>query len=348
MMHARNFAGSVPGAKLVAIVDPAEDAARKACDELGVATCYGAFSHVLDNKEIDACVVVSPTKYHAETVVALAAAGKHILCEKPMAMTAGECDSMIAASEKNGVILQIGFMRRFDSGYRRAKEIVDAGAVGDVVMVRSNTRGPSVPKPWMYDIDKSNGPLAEVNSHDIDTLRWFTGSEFSSVYAIGGNYRCPDAKKCYPDFYDNVVVAAAFENGAQGMMDGAQGAGYAYDARTEVLGTTGCVHVGRLQGDAVVTYSSCDGLGKYPAVNSWRQLFKDAYLREDIAFVDAIMRQIPPAATGHDGKKAVQVVDAGNRSILEKRIVYLDSSAKSQPRPNCDEPGQAAGMRREG
>ena len=75
--------------------------------------------------------------------------------------------------------------------------------------------GPSIPKPWMYDISKSNGPLAEVNSHDIGTLRWFTGSDFKTVFAIGGHFRCPDAKKDFPDFYDNVVLNASFINGCK-------------------------------------------------------------------------------------------------------------------------------------
>ena len=324
MIHAVNFAKNVPGARLVAMIDPVEEAARSACNELGISTHYQGYEQALENKEIDAYVIVSPTKYHKDAAVAIALAGKHILCEKPMAMTVEECDEMIAAAKKSGIVLQIGFMRRFDQSFMRAKEIVESGAIGDVVMVRSNTRGPSIPQPWMYDIKKSNGPLAEVNSHDIDTLRWFTGSEFSSVYAIGGNYRCPEAKIPFPDFYDNVIVAASFESGMQGMIDGAQGVGYAYDARVEVLGTKGCVYIGRLEGDCVLTCTAKSGFGNYPLVNSWRQLFKDAYLREDIAFIEAITHEQPPKVTGHDGKMAVKVVDAGNRSIIEKRIIYLD------------------------
>ena len=324
MIHAVNFAGNVPGARLLAIVDPVEDAARTACGELGISLSYRGYEQALENKAIDAYIIAVPTIFHKDIAVAAALAGKHILCEKPMAMTVAECDDMIAASEKGGGVLQIGFMRRFDQSYARAKEILDSGAVGDVVMVRSNTRGPSVPQPWMYDIRKSNGPLAEVNSHDIDTLRWFTGSEFSSVYAVGGNFRSVQIKEEYPDFYDNVIVAASFKNGMQGMIDGAQGVGYAYDARVEILGTKGCVFIGRLEGDSVLTCSAQNGFGSYPLVASWRQLFKDAYLREDIAFIEAISRQRPPKVGGHDGKMAVGVVDAGNRSILEKRIVYLD------------------------
>jgi myo-inositol 2-dehydrogenase/D-chiro-inositol 1-dehydrogenase/scyllo-inositol 2-dehydrogenase (NAD+) len=240
-----------------------------------------------------------------------------------MAMTEQECLDMIEAVDKGGVKLQLAFMRRFDASYRKAKETVASGVIGDVVMVRSNSRGPSIPQPWMYDIKKSNGPLAEVCSHDIDTLRWFTESEFKTIYAIGGNYRCPDAKAEWPDFYDNVIVSAVFENGMQGAIDGSQGAGYGYDARTEVLGTKGCVFIGSLKDESVVTCTAGDNTGSFPLVKSWRQLFVQAYLAEDISFIECIKNDSEPEVTGHDGLMAVKVVNAGNTSIVEKRIVEL-------------------------
>ena len=323
MIHAKNFAGNVPGAKLIAMVDPLEDVARAACKELGAEASYGSYEQALDNKNIDAFIVVSPSKFHMQTVKDLANAGKHILCEKPMAMDEHECETMIRAADENKIVLQIGFMRRFESSFVHAKETVDSGVIGDVVMVRSNTRGPSIPQPWMYDISVSNGPLSEVNSHDIDTLRWFTGSEFDTVYAVGGNYRCPDAAKDYPDFYDNVIMAATFKNGMQGMIDGAQGVGYAYDARVEILGTKGCVFIGRLADNSVVTCTADLKHGSYPLVGSWRQLFEEAYLNEDRDFIKCIETGKTPRATGLDGKMAVKVVNAGNISIKEKRIVNV-------------------------
>ena len=323
MIHAKNFMKNVPGAKLVAVADPVEEVAKASAEELGLATWYPSHEDALGNPAIDAFVVVSPTKFHMEIVKAIAAEKKHILCEKPMAITELECDEMIRAADENGIKLQIGFMRRFDLSFRQAKEAVDAGEIGDVVMVRSNTRGPSIPRPWMYDIRKSNGPLAEVNSHDIDSMRWFAGSEFKTVYAIGGNYRCPDAKEEYPDFYDNVVLASSFENGVQGMLDGAQGVGYAYDAKMEILGTKGCIYLGDLRGSNMTICHSDSGTATYPLVESWRGLFKDAYLNEDIAFVNCIEKDTQPEVTGFDGKMAVRVVNAGNVSIAEKRIVTL-------------------------
>lgn len=322
MIHARNFINRIAGATLVALVDPIPEALKAAGEELGIKACYTDYQEALIRDDIHAVIIASPTKYHCEIALAAAAAKKHILCEKPLAMTEEECDLMLAAAEANDVKLQIGFMRRYDDSFVAAKAMIDSGEIGDVVLVKSHTRGPSVPQPWMYDIQKSNGPLAEVNSHDIDTLRWFTGSEFKSLYAIGGNYRCPDAIETFPDFYDNVLMNGSFVNGAQGCIDGAQGVGYGYDAETEILGTKGVIRVGRTQ-EHFVTACSKGGMLKTPYVSSWRKLFIEAYLAEDKDFIDCILNNRTPRATGLDGKMAVRVVNAGNLSIREKRLVQL-------------------------
>ena len=166
-----------------------------------------------------------------------------------MAMDVRECDDMTAACTSADVKLQIGFMRRYDETFMAARQRIESGEIGDVVLVKSLTHGPSVPQEWMYDIRKSNGPLAEVNSHDIDTLRWFAGSEITEVYAIGGNFRCPQALERYPDFYDNVAMVCRFADGRQGFIDGAVSVGYGYDSRTEIIGTKGIMFVGRSRGE---------------------------------------------------------------------------------------------------
>ena len=214
-------------------------------------------------------------------------------------------------------------MRRFDRSFVYAREQIRQGAIGDVVLIKSLTRGPSIPQRWQYDIAKSNGPLAEVNSHDIDTLRWFSSSEFEQVYAIAGNYRCPEARKEFPNFYDNVMMVATFANGMQGSIDGAVSVRYGYDARLEVVGTEGVLFVGRLDHSGVVVCNRSSGL-QAPAVESWRNLFTEAYRFEDQGFVDAILNGMPPAVSGLDGKMGVKVVTAGNQSIVEKRPVNLN------------------------
>lgn len=213
MIHGHNFVGRVPRGKIIAVCDPVENVAEEAAKELGIDLFYKDYNDVMKNPEVDAVIIACPTKFHKEITIAAAEAGKHIFCEKPMAMDENECDEMIAAAEKNGVKLQIGFMRRFDESFQEAKRLIEAGEIGEVVSVKSHTRGPSKPREWMYDISVSNGPLGEVCSHDIDTVRWFTGSEISSLYAVGGNYRNREIADQYPDFYDNVIMSVEFENG---------------------------------------------------------------------------------------------------------------------------------------
>jgi len=174
----------------------------------------------------------------------------------------------------------------------------------------------------MYDIRQSNGPLSEVNSHDIDTLRWFSGSEFEEVYAIAGNYRSPDAREMYPDFYDNVVLSARMRNGSQGSICGAQGVRYGYDARCEILGENGLISVGSLAAAPVTTHNAAGSTT--PIVQSWTDLFLDAYRAEDEDFVRCVQEDCAPRVGGIDGRAAVAVVNAGNRSIRERRPVRMD------------------------
>lgn len=322
MIHAKNFARRIDGARLVALADPSEQNLNAAADELGVEKRYTSHEDLLADPAVDAVVIVTPTKFHRQIVLDAAHATKHVLCEKPMAMTAEECADMVRATNEAGVALQIGYMRRYDASFQRAKQLIDEGAIGQVVQVRSHTHGPSIPQPWMYDLQASNGPLAEVSSHDIDTLRWLSGAEVASVHAIAGNYRSPDAREQWPDFYDTVVMTARLDNGSLGVVEGAQGVRYGYDARVEVLGTDGQLDVGDLRANRVTVHQR-DGRSHNDFVPSWRNLFSEAYTTEDQAFVDAVTHGTQPLVTGLDGLRAVEIVAAGNESIRTGEVVEL-------------------------
>lgn len=322
MIHARNFVNRVLGAKMVACVDVLEEAAKEAAQELGVDAWYADYRQALKNDAVDAVVVVSPTDVHKQIVIDCANAKKHVFCEKPMAMNSSECREMMEACEANGVKLQIGFMRRHDKSFIKAKELLDSGAIGDLVQIHSNTRGPSKPRPWMYDIGKSNGILAELNSHDIDAIRWFANSDIDRLYAIGGNYRNPEAAAEYPDYYDSVVMSGTFQNGVQFAIDGAAYVQYGYDSKMEIVGTKGVIRVGR-NSEEFVDCTTVENGTSTPFVKSWMNLFIDAYLAEDNAFVRAIKDDTQPPVTGYDGMMAVRVVEAGNESIRTKSIVTL-------------------------
>lgn len=322
MIHARSYNGNVFGARLLAICDPFPENLKKAQEELQVPYTYTDYREVLKNKDIDAVIVVTPTGTHKEIVIAAAKAGKHVFCEKPMAITAAECDEMIATCKQYHVKLQVGFMRRYDESFQKGKEIIDAKAIGDVTMIKSLTHGPSEPKEWMYDIAKSSGPLGEVNSHDFDTLRWYANSEVKTIHAIGHNFRSPEKKEEYPDYYDTVAVLLEFENGIIGMIDGAQYVQYGYDARTEILGTCGNVLVGSQKNNNVDVALHEKRL--YAEVMpSWTKLFKDAYVNEAKDFIRCIHEDDEPRVSGYDGKMALILVREGLRSLLEKRPIRI-------------------------
>jgi myo-inositol 2-dehydrogenase/D-chiro-inositol 1-dehydrogenase/scyllo-inositol 2-dehydrogenase (NAD+) len=326
MIHARNFAaGRIPEAKLTRLVEPDASARQAACAELGVENAGDDYGEALRDPAVAAVVVAAPSAFHCEIVIAAAQAGRHVLCEKPLGMNATECDRMLDAVGRAGIVLQLGFMRRFDAGFVAAHQRVAAGEIGAVVSVKSLTHGPTIPKPWMYDIRTSNGPLSEVNSHDIDTVRWMSGCEFEEVYAIAGNYRSPAARESYPDFYDNVMLVARLSRGLQGSICGAQGVQYGYDARCEILGERGLITVGGLADDTVVSHTVAGSSSSI--VRSWQNLFLDAYRAEDEDFVRCVREQRAPRAGGLDGKAAVMVVNAGNRSILERRPVRVSEVA---------------------
>ena len=322
MIHARNYKNKVENARIVACVDAVEEAAKAAAEELGVEKYCTDYHEILNDRDINAVIVVAPTNLHKQIVVDCAAAGKHIFCEKPLAMTVEECDEMIAACEKHNVKLQVGFMRRFDASFQEAKRLLDEGAIGDLVQIHSNTRGPSKPRPWMYDIKKSNGILAEVNSHDIDAVRWMAGSDIDTVYAVAGNFRNPEARENYPDYYDSVLMNGTLKNGVHFCIDGAAYVQYGYDSKMEIIGTKGKINVGRSDKE-FVHCTTVEGGTRTPFINSWMTLFLDAYLAEDTAFVEAVLNDTPVLVSGVDGRMAVATVEAGNRSITEKQIVAV-------------------------
>jgi myo-inositol 2-dehydrogenase/D-chiro-inositol 1-dehydrogenase/scyllo-inositol 2-dehydrogenase (NAD+) len=314
LIHARNLAQRIRAAELVALCDADPNILSKASDELGISTRLNDYRAAVTRDDIDAVVIVTPTFLHCEIACQSALHGKHIFLEKPMALTVAECQRINAAVNKAGVKFQIGFMRRFDDSFGRAREVIDSGEMGRVMIIKSTGRGPGGPGTWMYDLRKSNGIVAEVNSHDIDTLRWLTGLELQRVYAQGRNFKCPDARKDWPDFYDNVVAQFTFSQETMGIVDGTCPANYGYDARVEVLCQKGMLLIGAVA-EAGYTKVTMDGQVMGQAVKSWRTLFKDAYLAEMEHFVQCVQQDETPRVTGVDGQRAVEAVVAVNESV---------------------------------
>ena len=322
MVHAKNIVFNTPKAELVSMVDKNEQQLKERGEELGVKNLFTSIDEALSKDLFDAVVIGAPTFTHKEYAIKCAEAKKHIFCEKPMAVTEDEAKAMVDAAQRNNVKLQIAFMRRFDSLFQNAKDIIDSGDLGEPIIIKSLARGPGLPAPWYFDISRSNGLLAEILSHDFDSTRWFTGSEYKRVFAEAVNKKTPDIKEKYPDFYDNVVCTVRMKNDVIGTFDSTCPADYGFDVRGEVVLSKGLILIGEVKDEAILT---CDvkGVLKGSAFKSWRIRFRDAYIKEINSFTDAILNDTPPLVTGHDGLAAVEVVVAANKSVKTGMPVVL-------------------------
>jgi myo-inositol 2-dehydrogenase/D-chiro-inositol 1-dehydrogenase/scyllo-inositol 2-dehydrogenase (NAD+) len=322
MVHARNVAFNITNAQMTALVDSDEKTLKESGAEVGVTNLFASLDEALAGDLFDAVIIVTPTFLHRDILVRCAEAKKHVFCEKPMSIRVDEADDMIRAARDNGVKLQIGFMRRFDAPFQRAKELIDSGELGEVMIIKSVGRGPGLPPPWTYDVSESNGLLGEVNSHDFDSTRWLAGAEYKRVYAEGVNRKVTKLKEEYPDFYDNAVCTVRFTNDVIGTIDGTCPAEYGYDARTEIVMTKGLISIGETRGES---FFSCDldGVISQRAHKSWRNRFKDAYVDEMKSFIASVLEDRGTLVTGEDGRAAVAAVVAANRSVKEGAPVEL-------------------------
>jgi predicted dehydrogenase len=322
-VHANSLLRHVPAGELVCIVDSAREALNRAGDELGIDQRFETLEAALDWGQFDAAVITTPTFTHRSLAVLAAERGKHVFLEKPMALTLAECDEVIQAAERNHVLLQIGFMRRFDPEFEAAYARIQAGEIGRPMMIKSLTNGPGLPPPWARDLAQSNGMLAEVNSHDWDCVRWLMSVNPERVYVEAANLKGPSLGVDTPHFYDNVLVSIRFEGGALGSITGVCPCEYGYDARVEIVGERGLMQIGEAKGQAVVVCTDRDHGLVTPIYRTWGQRFAWGYIREMEAFLQCIQTGASPRVGGVDGRWAVAGVLAGTRSFLEERPVRL-------------------------
>jgi myo-inositol 2-dehydrogenase/D-chiro-inositol 1-dehydrogenase/scyllo-inositol 2-dehydrogenase (NAD+) len=322
-VHANSLVNHVPAAQLVALVDPDARAREETGEQFGIEKRFAALEDALEAVAFDAVVITTPTFTHKQLAVTAANAGKHILLEKPMALNLAECDAIAAAAEANGVILQLGFMRRFDPEFVAAAQRIEAGEIGQPMLIKSLTHGPGLPPAWARDLKTSNGMLAEVNSHDWDCVRWLMGSDYERVYVEVANFKGKARGVETEHFYDNALVNIRFENGGLGSISGVCPCDYGYDARVEIVGEKGIMQIGELKGQAVVVCTNRDQGLITPIYRTWPQRFEWGYIREMEHFVDCIQKGARPRVGAQEGRWAVAGVLAATRSFLEERPVYL-------------------------
>jgi len=322
-VHANSLVNYVPQGQLAGVVDAVPDALNGTGDQFGIDARFESLEAALEWGQFDAVVITTPTFTHKSLAVTAAEAGKHVFLEKPMAITLEECDEIIVATERGGILLQLGFMRRFDPEFVAAFERIQAGEIGQPMIIKSLTHGPGLPPPWTRDLERSNGMLAEVNSHDWDCTRWLMSSNPERVYVEIANFKGEARGVHTPNFYDNVLVSIRFESGGLGSISGICPCEYGYDARVEIIGEKGIMQIGQMQGQAVAVCTDRDQGLITPIYRTWPQRFAWGYIHEMEHFINCIQTGTPPKVDGTDGRWAVAGVLAGTKSFLAERPIYL-------------------------
>jgi len=317
-VYARNLAQRVPNARLAAVADHSVDLREAFAAEFPRLKVYPGHRELLEDRDIEAVAVITSTSTHKEVVLDAAACGKAIFCEKPMSLSLEGAREMLCAVEKAGVFFHVGFQRRFDAGYRAAKQKIDDGAIGTPVVMTSISRDPFRPPLEFCDPKVSGGLIPDMGVHDFDLGRMFLG-EVSTVNAIGGALAYPEMKTVGD--IDNALINLTFESGALGNVQLSRNSVFGYDIRTEIWGTKGSLQIGYLQHTPVVVMTQ-EGIA-HDGIPHFMQRFERAYLTQIQDFVDKVCRGLPPSLTAHDAIAAMRISLAAARSQREGRPVQL-------------------------
>jgi myo-inositol 2-dehydrogenase/D-chiro-inositol 1-dehydrogenase len=320
--HAATLASQIPRAELAAIADVNGAAAEALAVRVRCLRWTADPAAVLSDPAIDAVAIASSTDSHAPLIIGAAEAGKQIFCEKPIALDLEATDRALDAVARAGVRLQMGFQRRFDKAYLKAKELIDTGAIGRVEMIHDAMRDPT-PAPRAY-LETSGGLYRDMTIHNFDCVRWLMGEEAREVYAMGSALVSPVIREL--DDIDTSIVSLRFASDGLGVIDNSRRSGFGYDVRTEVFGSEGALMIGYSR-DTPMLRLDADGVHS-DHIHWFLERFDQAYIDELRAFVDAIVDGTPPRVTGEDARAAMALAYAAEASRRENAPVALDRFAR--------------------
>lgn len=319
LAHAENLAHRVRGARLAAVTTTKENRAAEARRRCGNVAVYPALDPLLAAEQLDGVVIASSTSAHADNVEQCAAAGLHIFCEKPLALTLTGCDRAIAAAEQAGVKLMVGHVRQFDAGHVEARRLIEKGAIGRPLIFRAISGDVDPPPASFADPAVSGGLILDACYHDLYLARWLMADEVARVYAEGGAL-VDEGVRLVGDV-DNAVVSLRFAGGALGTLTVSRTTRYGHDLRVEVIGDEGAVQVGRFRHTPV---RLLDRQGVHHDVaRTTPERFGEAFVAELQAFVDCVVHDAAPPVTGCDSRATVALGIAATRSMHTDKPINI-------------------------
>jgi len=319
-VYARDLAGRIAETRLVAVADPVGTLAQEVAAEFDVPRHYTDPQALIDDAAVEAIVIVSPTDTHRQLVIAAAQRGKPTFCEKPPALSLNEIAAMKAAIAKSGIFFQMGFMRRFDSGYAAAKKQIEGGRIGTPLVFKSTSRDPFRPSLEYANPKSSGGMLIDMGIHDFDLARWFMG-DVKTVATIGATIAYPELLTVGD--IDNAVASLTFTSGKIGVVDLSRSGIYGYDIATEILGLEGTLKIGYLRETPVMVLTK--NSVAHDTVPYFMERFRDAYTTQLQNFAQNVLQDRPAPITIDDGLEALRIGVAATRAHeTQKPVVVAD------------------------
>ncbi len=316
-VHVANIVNKVPEANLVAVCDIRLDVAQAVADRWGITRVVQDYHELLADETIEAVLIATTTSTHAEVIKDCAKAGKHIFCEKPIALDLARIDEALEAVEQAGVKLQVGFNRRFDKNFQRVREIVQSGELGRTCMLKITNRDPELPSKEFLRV--SRGLFLDMTIHDFDMAQFQIG-EVTEVYATGSVLIDSELEE-FGDL-DTALITLRFKDGTIGSIDNSRQSVYGYDQRLEVFCLEGTA-MAENEKENMVLKGNREGFQSSRVPNFFIQRYAPCYVDEVRQFLVSVRDDLPTLVTGEDGRKAVVIGYAAWKSFHENRPVKI-------------------------
>lgn len=297
--HIKRITNTLSGGKIVAVTDVNQEAAKNAVEQFGLdAAIYPDDQALIAAENVDAVLVTSWGPAHEETVLAAIRAGKYVFCEKPLATTAEGCMRIVEAEMKHGKrLIQVGYMRRYDSGYIQLKEAIDSRFIGEPLMIKCAHRNPAVNEQYTTDM-----AITDTLIHEIDVLHWLVGDNYQSVQVVFPK----KTKHALPHLQDPQIIMLETNSGIIIHVEVFVNCKYGYDIQCEVIGEEGIVKLPEFP--SIITRK--EAKLSTNILMDWKDRFIDAYDKELQDFMDSIAKTGEPnGPTSWDGYIAAVTAD---------------------------------------
>ncbi|MGV8096091.1 MAG: inositol 2-dehydrogenase [Mangrovibacterium sp.] len=317
-IHLKNLSRNFPEVNVLGVMDVLEGS-QEIAKEFNVPNFVRTFDELLAIEGLNAVAICSPTNTHADYVEKAARAGMNVFCEKPLDLSLTRLVEVLKVVEETGVKLMLGFNRRFDPEFKRIRELVESGSVGDPHIIKITSRDPA-PPPVSY-IRVSGGLFLDMTIHDFDMARYISGKKVREVFAKGTVL--VDKAIGEAGDIDTALITIVFEDNTMAVIDNSRKAVYGYDQRLEVFGDKGMVRADNNFPNTHELYTekgvSCD-LPLY----FFLERYDASYNREIKEFIEALSSGKEMPCSGVDGLMSLAIGLAAKKSLETNRPVRLD------------------------